>query len=343
MEADEPITVLVIGGAGFIGSAVVRELISTRSCRVIATSRNSRVAQDPSSYGPRWVSCDVMDQRSVVAATVGVDCVINCYRDDAGEAESAKAIANVLDACEINHVRKLVYLSSIAVYGAAGGDVDEWTPPSAPISWYGRAKSRAERACEKRASPSLNVAILRPTLVYGPAGEEWFLRFARSIACGALGNIGQNGEGIANLIYVGDLARMCSKLARSSVPRFSICIANGSERVTFNRYFDEISGALGAARNQPSSGSRLLRNVASICRRPARGLLKILRLISRPAPSGLLEPMLGRAAKLIEQRPEDIVAYGYRDLTYYSPAYARTLGLESTTTLAAGVANSVRQ
>ncbi|MBN9008482.1 MAG: NAD(P)-dependent oxidoreductase [Rhizobiales bacterium] len=333
-------TVLVIGGTGFIGGAVVRELVSTGLCNVVATSRAGKPPQELSSCDPPCISCDVMDLRSVIAATAGVDCIINCYRDDVGITASAQAISNVLEACQINHVKKLVYLSSIAVYGAASGDVDEWTPPAAPISWYGRAKSHAERACEANASSSFRVAILRPTLVYGPSGEEWLLRFVRSIKSGSLRHLGDHGEGIANLIYVGDLARMCTRLALSPIAHFSICIANGGERVTFNRYFDEIRSALGDACRQASFGAKLLQNAASRCRRPARGLLKILRRIS---DRSFFEPLFVRAARSVQQRPEDIVAYGYRDRTYFSPKYAKSLGLEAETELSAGVANSLRQ
>jgi nucleoside-diphosphate-sugar epimerase len=342
MRDDRSITVLVIGGTGFIGNAVVRELASTDSCNVVATSRNNRAVQNTSSRDLRWIPCDVMDQSSVVAATVGVDCVVNCYRDDANEAESAKAIANVLRACEINNVKKLVYLSSATVYGAATGNVDEWTPPLSPINWYGRAKSQAERACHAKVSPSFHVAILRPTLVYGPAGEEWFLRFMRSIKAGALGNLGENGEGIANLIYVVDLARMCSKLALSPIPQYSICIANGYERVTFNRYFDEIRRALGDNCDQPSSRLILLRKVASRCRRPARGVLKVLRQTSRPVLANHFEPFFSRASQVIQQRPEDVIEHGYSSRTYFSPARAKTLGLEATIGISAGVASSLQ-
>jgi nucleoside-diphosphate-sugar epimerase len=336
-------TILVIGGSGFIGRAVVQQLVSTEACKVVAASRKIRVTDNLQSYNLRWTSCDVMDQSSVVAATDGIDCVINCYRDDVSEAESAKAIANILNACETNKVKKLIYFSSVAIYGGASGNVDEWTPPLPPINWYGRAKSQAERACQSKASPSFHVAILRPTIVYGPGGEEWFLRFMRSIKSGALGDLGANGEGIANLIYVDDLARMCSKLALSPMPQFSISIANGCERVTFNDYFNEIRRALGRDCDQPSPQLELLRKVVSKCRRPARVALKFLRLMSRPllGNSNYVERLFSSLAQAIQHRPEDSAEHGYCGNTYFSSAQAQALGLHADTRLREGVARAM--
>jgi nucleoside-diphosphate-sugar epimerase len=332
-------TVLVIGGTGFIGSAVVQQLALTGACNLIATFKTG--AADTLFHDLRWTSCDVMDEHSVLVATVGVDCVINCYRDDENEEKSARAISNVLNACEINKVSKLIYLSSAAIYGSASGEVDEWTPPLGPLHWYGRAKSNAERACRAKASPSFHAAILRPTLVYGPGGEEWFLRFVRSIKSGALGNLGAKGEGIANLIYVEDLARMCSRLALSPIPHFSILIANGCEHVTFNNYFDEIRLALGDDCDQPAAPLKWLRNVFSKCRRPARGLLKVLRLASRPVLGDHYDVLFHGIEQATQQRPEDNVKHGYTSRTYFSPAHGQTVGLFAKTRIAEGVARSI--
>jgi nucleoside-diphosphate-sugar epimerase len=163
MQNEAALRILVIGGSGFIGQAVVRALVSSGNCEVISASRTPDDSEHHQACAHH--SVDVMDQASVILATVGIDCVVNCYRDNAGESDSARAIANILKACEVNKVKKLIYLSSIAVYGGATGEVHEWTPPSSPIHWYGRAKSQAERACQAQSSSSFRVVVLRPSLV----------------------------------------------------------------------------------------------------------------------------------------------------------------------------------
>jgi nucleoside-diphosphate-sugar epimerase len=343
-EQDSEI-VVVLGGSGFIGRAIVRKLLSTGSCIVTATSRTARVANNYQSEALRWTTCDVLNPNSVIAAIGGADCVINCYRDDIGEGESARAIANVLNACQLNGVKKLIYFSSIAVYGAASGDIDEWTPPLSPINWYGRAKSEAERACWSRASPSFHVAILRPTLVYGPDGEEWILRFARSIKSGTLADLGADGEGIANLIYVEDLASICAILVLSPVPQFSTLIVNGSERVTFNEYFEEIRRAINGECDELSFQAKLLRKLSSKSRRPARGVFKVLRVLFRPLRGKFkyFDGLFNSVEQLIQRQPEDGSKSDYCRTVFFSAAQAQARGLRADTPLREGIAKALEK
>lgn len=337
MAMDEGlVVVLVIGGTGFIGSAVVRAL-RIEGHRVISSSRAATTSTNDT------ISLDVLDRDAVMSATSGIDCVVNCYRDSQSEQESAIAIANILDCCKANGVKKLVQFSSVAVYGNAEGLVDEWTPPVEPISWYGKAKSVAERACHAKASSTFHIAILRPTLVYGPRGEEWFTSFLTSIASGHLGNLGPKGKGFANLIYVDDVAAMCATLVRSQIPPFSIAIANGSERVTFNSYFDEIRRVLGHEDRPTQISHSLMRKPIALSRRLGRGALKVARRsISFFIRNELLQKRIFHGIEhVLRSRPEDDVARRYCTTTFYVSRQAGLMNLRASTPLHEGVANSV--
>ena len=333
------LTVLVLGGTGFIGRRVAGAL-RARGHKVIVASRSPSESVDEA--GLRRIRVDVLDRAALTTAAAGADCVVNCYRDGVSEAESAIAIANILHACAAAGVPRLVTLSSIAVYGSAEGVVDEWTPPVAPVNWYGRAKSAAERACHAAASEAFRVAVLRPTLVYGPGGGEWFLPFMRSVRAGRLRGLGAAGKGYANLIYVDDLAQMCRSLAVGAIPPFSIAIANGDDVVSYNQYFDTIAEALGIAADghdpQPLAAAGVVR-----ARRLGRGGLKVLRRVARPV-AGRMAPvdrLLRSAEAALRQRPEDAPPGSYAGDTRYVSRTAAGLGLAAPTPLREGVARSL--
>lgn len=63
-------------------------------------------------------------------------------------------------------VEQFLYLSSMSVYGADSGAIDQYTPLS-PKNAYGRSKQMAEEQLSQLRSPQFRVCILRPPMVYG--------------------------------------------------------------------------------------------------------------------------------------------------------------------------------
>ena len=73
----------------------------------------------------------------------GVDAVVNCVAGDAASiAEGAQVLAQAAIAAGCP---RIVHLSSMSVYGAAEGRVDERAPLDPSLGWYARAKCEAER------------------------------------------------------------------------------------------------------------------------------------------------------------------------------------------------------
>jgi len=180
--------VLVLGGGGFVGQRIVAALRASGRVRPVVAMRRAD--------GPDVLAFDALDPAALGAALDGMDGVVNCVTGSpATIRRGALALAQVAGA------RRVVHLSSMAVYGSATGLVDEAAPMKADIGGYGAAKIEAERLLAVS-----NAVMLRPGCVHGPGGRLWTGRVAQLLAAGRIGDLGRAGLGHSNLIDVEDLA-----------------------------------------------------------------------------------------------------------------------------------------
>lgn len=169
---------LVTGANGFIGSHLVRELLSrgwTVKCLVRHTS-------DLSSLHGLSVECvlgDVRDPETIPSAVNGVEYVFHLAAElmatdrETFDQVIRQGTINMLEAATQNSgLKRFLYVSSQAAAGP-GNDAtpgDE-TKPRRPISWYGHAKAEAEDAVlsyQRR----LPVTLVRPSGVYGKREKD---------------------------------------------------------------------------------------------------------------------------------------------------------------------------
>jgi GlcNAc-P-P-Und epimerase len=198
----------VIGGSGFIGTWLVQRLLTRNHAVRIIDIKPSRKHPD------LWVAADVRDRDALVAACRGCDVLLNLaaeHRDDVRPLELYHQV-NVVGArntCEIAerlHIDRLVFTSTVAVYGLPEGVADE-TTATRPFNEYGRTKLEAEqvfRAWARRA-PERSLTIVRPTVVFGPGNRGNVYLLLRQIASGRSIVIG-DGRNRKSMAYVGNLA-----------------------------------------------------------------------------------------------------------------------------------------
>jgi nucleoside-diphosphate-sugar epimerase len=130
--------VLVLGASGFIGSRVVAALAAHPKFRPVAASRRS------------GLMLDATDSDAMRAALVDMPFVINCI---AGSGPvMVRSTKTLSDAARMAPPRRMVHLSSMAVYGAATGTVREDQPQVAPVSGYGQAKIECERVRDRKSA-----------------------------------------------------------------------------------------------------------------------------------------------------------------------------------------------
>jgi UDP-glucose 4-epimerase len=210
-------SIVVSGANGFVGRAVCR-LALARGHDVTGLVRR------PGECMPgvrEWVH-DAPDFDGLSDTWPGdleVDCVIHLaarvhvMRDESPDPDAAFDATNVAGTLRLakaarqRGVRRIVYASSIKAVGErdGGAPLSEAVSPD-PQDAYGRSKLRAERELAQFGeSNGLDVVVVRPPLVYGPAVRANFLRMMDAVARGMplpLGSIAAR----RSIVYVDNLA-----------------------------------------------------------------------------------------------------------------------------------------
>lgn len=215
-------TVLVVGGTGFIGSAVLRELTraphshdTAPTLRVLALSRKPQRAADATET--QHVAGDLNDPHTLRGACAGVETVIHAASYVGRDKQKCHDINYLgthalLDEARRSGVRRFIYVSTASVYGMGPhrGAVEGQLTPS-PASPASASRLRAEETV--RASGGI---VLRPHLVHG-VGDRWFIpTLARVLRQVPYWPDGASPR--SSLIAVEDLARVIAALARQSEP-----------------------------------------------------------------------------------------------------------------------------
>lgn len=186
---------LVTGATGFIGSLLIDRLIE-RGDEVTAFARPTADASHLERKGVRVITGDVRNEREVESAVHGSGIVYHLARakgHGARPISEVKAVnidgtSNVVRAATRAGVQRIVYASSIAVYGSRPTRIPvSEDDPLNPDSPYARSKAEAEAAV--RAHAHIPFVIARITSVLGPHCRSWLPIF-RSVAAGQLRLVG---------------------------------------------------------------------------------------------------------------------------------------------------------
>lgn len=211
--------VAVTGATGFIGGRVVERLVLGSSASVEAVVRSygrlARLSVLPQDR-LRFRQADVADPSSDLASLlVGCDVVFHCAYGNRGDVtERARATIEgtraVARACAAAGVQRLVHFSTVAVYNVGGREsFDETAPYIAPDPVdleYDQAKLAAEQVLAEFGS-KLDIAILQPTVVYGPWGGRWTTYALERLPTDqAALPTASEPAGVCNAVYVDDVA-----------------------------------------------------------------------------------------------------------------------------------------
>lgn len=259
--------VLVLGADGFVGRRVVAALAASSWATPVAGSRRQR----GEAAGERIV-LDATDAAALGTAVAGVDAIVNCI---AGDAATIRRNAAALFA--VAGTRRVVHLSSMAVYGAATGLIAEDTPLSDAAGAYGDAKVAAERQA------TVDTVILRPGCIYGPGSTQWSLRIAQLLDQRRVGDLGAAGDGCSNLVHVDDVVAAILSALRTGQGAYNLAMAGAPD---WNDYFLAFARGLGAVpiRRVPGWQLRLDSKIVAI---PLKLAERVTRRLPPPIPPSL--------------------------------------------------------
>ncbi len=242
-------TVLVIGGTGFIGQALVRRLRKDGyGVRILARDPNS-CPSELRLLGVELAKGDFADANAVEAALDGIRYVYHLARgngktwNDYLETD-VKPTRQVADLCIKHGIERLFYASSIAIYyaGKSNPTITEKTEPHKGImrvAPYARSKVENERSLlELHQQKGLPVVIFRPGVVLGRGGNPYHWGIAAwpySSVCSLYGD----GNNPLPIVLVDDVAdAMVRAIAVPGIEGESYNLASNA-CITANEYLDE--------------------------------------------------------------------------------------------------------
>jgi nucleoside-diphosphate-sugar epimerase len=204
--------VLVTGGGGFLGGAIVRSLLA-RGDRVRSLARGHYPALD--ALGAEQVRGDLANAAHVHRAAQGCDLVFHvAARAGLGGRYADYHLANVvgtenvLAACRAHGVGRLVYTSSPSVVFDGRdleGVAESYPYPSHYEAYYPETKALAERAVLAANGPALATVALRPHLIWGPGDNHLVPRILARARAGRLRRVGR-ADKLIDSVYIDNAA-----------------------------------------------------------------------------------------------------------------------------------------
>ncbi|MEN3160389.1 NAD(P)-dependent oxidoreductase [Tistrella mobilis] len=201
--------ILVFGGAGFIGTHLLRKLAATTDARLV--SADHRQPKSPVD-GVEYHVVDVRDLSGFkIEGPIRKIFNFTAVHTTPGHEAHEYYETNVLGATEVtafarrHGVRNLIFTSSISVYGASEETKSETTPPN-PNSAYGASKVLAERIHQAwlDEAEDRRLVIVRPGVIFGKGEGGNFTRLAALLRRGFFVYPGRK-DTIKACFYVGDL------------------------------------------------------------------------------------------------------------------------------------------
>jgi nucleoside-diphosphate-sugar epimerase len=245
-------TILVTGATGFLGSALVTELVKQRQeVRILA--RYERKAREQFGEAVTIVPGDITDVKQVEQAVDGVTVIYHLVGRLYHPSVPAKLYRQthtegtriLLGACKgQSQIKRIVHCSTTGVHGATGTKPAAENAPFAPTNPYEATKLEAELlALQAHKENGLPVSVVRPGLIYGP-GDLHLLGFFASIKKGMFRVI-DGGKALLHPIYIDDMTAaflLCAESPQALGRSYNIA---GERPVTIRELATAIAHSLG--------------------------------------------------------------------------------------------------
>ncbi|MFA5489642.1 MAG: NAD-dependent epimerase/dehydratase family protein [Candidimonas sp.] len=231
-------TTLLLAGAGDLALRTGR-LFMQDDARVIGLRRRPPAGADD---GIAWMAADLGDPSTLSGLPGDITHVLYAASPDAGSEAAYRRIfidglRNVCERLQAATLRRIVFVSSTAVYGSSQEIIDEDTPAQ-PEHFNGRVLLEAEQWLHRR-HPHAAVS-LRLSGLYGPGRTGLLTRLADGTA-----SVPDGGGHWANRIHIDDAARACAHLLKlpSPEPRY---IGTDGQPWRIDALYDALAQALDA-------------------------------------------------------------------------------------------------
>lgn len=245
-------TILVTGATGFLGSALVTELVRQKQ-QVRILVRDEHKARAQFGEAVSIVAGEIIDARQVQQAVDGATEIYHLtgilyHPSTPAELYRATHVEGtrvLLAACQgQSQLRRIVHCSTTGVHGVTGKTAAAEDAPFAPTNPYEATKLEGELvALNAYKEEGLPVSVVRPGLVYGP-GDLHLLGFFASINKG-LFRVIDGGSALLHPIYIDDMTAaflLCAQRPEALGRSYNIA---GEHPVTIRELATVIAHAMG--------------------------------------------------------------------------------------------------
>jgi nucleoside-diphosphate-sugar epimerase len=302
--------ILVTGGTGFTGSALVRRLIEDGHSVVALDYKEGIKTDELRRRGAEVVIGSVTDKAAVRSAVRGVDIVHHlaaAFRElDVPERYyhdvNVGGTRNVLEAAAEAGVEKVVYCSTCGVHGNIDRPPADETAPIRPADYYQQTKYEAEPIVLEFYRRGLPATILRPAAIYGPGDPERFFMIFKRVAKGTFPMFG-DGKTLYHPLYV-------DNLVDAFVAAMDPAVGNGEAYLIADEHYVEIEELVKAV-------ARALRVDVRIPHYPVTPLVLAGHVCEKICkPFGITPPIFPRRVDWYRQNRAFDIRKAKRDLGY---------------------------
>ncbi len=215
--------VLVTGGTGFSGKALVTRLLTEGHQVTALDYKEGLKTEELRQLGAEVIIGTVTDKEIVSRSVAGVEVVFHlaaAFRElnvpeSFYDEVNIEGTRNVVEAAQAAGVRRLIYCSTCGVHGNVDHPPANEDAPIQPADYYQKTKYEAEPIVMAYNGKGMATVILRPAAIYGPGDPERFYLIYRRVASGSFPMFG-SGRTLYHPLYIDNL-----------VDAFMLCMEDG--------------------------------------------------------------------------------------------------------------------
>lgn len=302
--------ILVTGGTGFTGKALVHRLLDQGHKVVALDYKEGLKTQELREWGAEVVIGSVTDKDVVRRCIKGVDVVQHlaaAFRelnraDDYYQEVNVGGTRNMLEAAKAEGVKRFIYCSTCGVHGNVDNPPGDETSPIKPADYYQRTKFEAEPVVLEYARNGLPALIIRPAAIYGPGDPERFFMIYKRVASGTFPMFG-SGQTLYHPLYIDNLVDAFILAQQPGKGDGQAYLIADAEYVTIENLVKGIAKALGTEVKIPHYPMWPVIAVGHVCEKVCR-------------PFGISPPIFPRRVDWYRQNRAFNIAKARHDLGY---------------------------
>lgn len=241
--------ITMIGASGFVGTRLLGLLKESGE-----NYQLKNIDLQPSHFfNELTIIGDVRKQEQMNKELAGSDIVILLaaqHRDDVSPVSlyydtNVGGMEKTLKAMEKNGVKRIIFFSSVAVYGLNKKNPNE-DHPKDPFNHYGKSKWQAEQVLQEwhKTHPDWNVNIIRPTVIFGERNRGNVYNLLKQISSGKFLMVG-NGNNKKSMAYVGNIVAFVKYMIDKCTTGYNVFNYIDKPDFTMNDLVNHVEKVLG--------------------------------------------------------------------------------------------------